>query len=160
MTIRAEIIGSDCAPAGWVEVDPFDYHYTGADPDGAVETYLSDVQDGTRTFDWPEEDDEHYGTEYAPDLKLLTLANDLRWLDPIWYVDLPADFETTTITYGETSNSTRDEEVTLIECPECNGRNTRDEYVADSEHPEMGQHVRCPCCSAAVHVTRLIEVSQ
>lgn len=47
----------------------------------------------------------------------------------------------------------------LTECPECGGRNDREEYLADSAYPEAGQHVRCPNCSAAVRVTRLIEVS-
>lgn len=49
--------------------------------------------------------------------------------------------------------------IMLTECPECGGRNTRDEYIPDSEVPETGQHVRCPNCSAAVRVSHLIEVS-
>lgn len=102
MTIRAEIIGSDFAPAGWVEVDPFDYNYTGADPDGTVEAYLSDVQTGVRDFDWPEEDDVHDDStdDYPPDLKLVALSKTMRGFAPIWYVDLPDDFATTTVTYG------------------------------------------------------------
>lgn len=102
MTIRATIIGSDFAPAGWVEVDPFDYTYTGADPDGTVEAYLSGFKDGTHDLDWPEEDDVHDDAteEYPPDLKLVALSKTMSEFDPIWYVDLPSDFATTTVTYG------------------------------------------------------------
>lgn len=100
MTIRAEIIGDDFAPAGWVEVDPFDYSYTGADPDGEVEAYLAGVADGSVVFNWPAEDDVNGDDEYPPDLKLLALKARLDGFAPIWYVDLPGDFETTTVTYG------------------------------------------------------------
>ncbi|WP_178915435.1 hypothetical protein [Natronomonas gomsonensis] len=100
MTIRAEIIGSDLAPAGWVEVDPIDYEYTGADPDGEVVAYLERVKNGTRSFDWPVEDDVNYDDEYPPDLILVAIKSEIQALDPVWYLDLPSDFEVTSIEYG------------------------------------------------------------
>lgn len=101
MTLHADIIGSDFAPAGWVETDPFDYNYTGPDPDGRVEAYLSGIDDGTIKFYWPQENDKDDSTEYPPDLTLLRITKRLDGFDSIWYTDLASDFETTTITYGE-----------------------------------------------------------
>jgi len=100
MTIRAEIIGGEVPlPQGWVEVDPFDYEYTGEDPDGKITAYLEGIADGSVEFDWPQEDDVHTG-EYAPDLKIINIQHTLQGFDEVWYVELPVDFETTTITYG------------------------------------------------------------
>lgn len=160
MTIRADIICHDpMLPKGWVEVDPFDYAYSGPDPNGNIESYLSKVADGTHTFHWPTEDDAHT-SDYPPGLILIALKSHLQGFDPVWYVDLPDDFEVTSITYSEPSNCSIDKTAMLIECPECSGRNTRDEYHADTEYPESGQHVRCPNCRAAVCVSDLIEVNQ
>lgn len=100
VTIRAKIIGGEIpVPRGWVEVGPFNYKYDGKDPDGKITAYLDGIADGSVTFDWPEEDDVHTG-DYAPDLKIITIKHTLEHFDDIWYVELPSDFEETTITYG------------------------------------------------------------
>jgi len=99
MTIRAEIIGGDIpVTQGWVEVDPFDYEYTGKDPSGEITAYLDGIANGTVEFRWPEEDDVHSG-EYPPDLKIIEIQHTLQQFDEIWFVELPTDFDSTTIAY-------------------------------------------------------------
>lgn len=99
MTIRARIIGDEeWVSQGWVEVDPFDYQYDGPDPDGEIESYLSDVADGTVEYGWPQEY-EGDDADYPPDLKMIAIKEALQDFEPIWFVDLPDDFETS-ISYG------------------------------------------------------------
>lgn len=93
MTIRAEIIGGDIPlPRGWVEVDPFDYEYTGEDPDGEITAFLEDVANETVEFGWPADVDSD-GQEYSPRFKLLGIRQNLQQFDEIWYVELPDDFK-------------------------------------------------------------------
>ena len=97
MTIRAEIIGDEPPrPEGWVQVDPFDYDYTGPDPTGEIEAYLNGISAGEVEFSWPVEDDVHEG-EYPPDLKIIEIRQTLHGFDEIWVVSLPEDFEITTL---------------------------------------------------------------
>jgi hypothetical protein len=99
MTIRAEIIGGDIpVTQGWVEVDPFDYEYTGKDPSGEITAYLDGIANGTVEFRWPE-DFETDREDYPPELKLIKIMHKLQYFDDIWFVELPEDFEGPTIAY-------------------------------------------------------------
>lgn len=92
MTIRVEIIPDDIGfSVGWVEVGPYDYEYNGADPDGEIEQYLSDVGDGTISYDWPEDYDSE-GLEYPPEFEILHIKHRLEKFDEIWYIEFPDDF--------------------------------------------------------------------
>lgn len=94
MTIHAEIIGSESkSVVGWVEVDPFNFSYSGPDPDGEINAYLTAIATGNLEFYWRQDGEAH-------DLDLLQVKKNLEGYDPIWFVELPPDFEPTTITYG------------------------------------------------------------
>jgi hypothetical protein len=93
MTLRGLIIGNDSSGVeGWVEVDPFDFKYTGPDPDGEIKSYLNHIADGTIEYGWPA-DGGDYSKEYPSDLKLINIKETLEWFDEVWYVDLPDDLE-------------------------------------------------------------------
>lgn len=98
MTIKAQIYCFPEGDCGWVQVDPFDYEYTGPDPDGEVEAYLEGIATGEVEFYYgvEEEPDE---PEYPPALKLMEIKTVLPSNDGVWYIELPDDFENP-ITYG------------------------------------------------------------
>lgn len=89
MTIHCEITCSDpFGPCGWIEVDPVDYEYEGADPDGEIETYLRDLKEGEITHEPAD-----FPGEYPPRHKTIMVKETLQTFDPIWLVHLPDDFE-------------------------------------------------------------------
>lgn len=98
MAIKAQIHCFPEGSCGWIQVDPFDYEYTGPDPDGEVEAYLNGVATGEIKFHHGMEID-YDDSEYPPELKLMEIKNVLPSREGIWFIELPDDFENP-ITYG------------------------------------------------------------
>lgn len=61
---------------GWVQVDPFDYEFTGDDPNGVIVDYLDSIDSGNYQFDWSAEliPDGYDENELPAKKKIATIA--------------------------------------------------------------------------------------